>query len=298
MRFEQSSALQATRGGARPLRPQMFESRSNELLRPPSGSSFYAAMRVLPPRQRNAMFAIYGFCRAVDDIADKPGDRDMKLAALSRWRSHIESLFNGTNAAPVAALVEPVRRFDLQRDDFLSIIDGMEMDVVADIDAPDIAALDLYCDRVACAVGRLCVRVFGMREPAGTRLAHHLGRALQLTNILRDLDEDAELGRLYLPCEMLDAAGITVTDPMAVLRDARLHEACTEVAGIARAHFTQAIQLMSDEPLRIVRAPMLMAKVYQHILEQLITRGWTAPRRHIRVPKSVVVWNLLRYGLV
>ncbi|HEY3180571.1 MAG TPA: presqualene diphosphate synthase HpnD [Casimicrobiaceae bacterium] len=276
----------------------MFESRSNELLRPPSGSSFYAAMRVLPPRQRNAMFAVYGFCRAVDDIADKPGDRDTKLAELSRWRSRIDALFGGVASRSVEALVEPVRTFDLQRDDFLSIIDGMEMDVVADIDAPDIAALDLYCDRVACAVGRLCVRVFGMREPAGSRLAHHLGRALQLTNILRDLDEDAQQKRLYLPREMLLAAGIAATDPMAVLTHSRLHEACTDLADVARVHFTQAIQLMSAEPLRIVRAPMLMAKVYQHILEQLIARGWTAPRRRIRVPKSVVVWNVLRYGLV
>ena len=114
-------------------------------------------------------------------------------------------------------LAQAVRGFDLQREDFIAIIDGMEMDVIADIRAPDQPTLDLYCDRVACAVGRLSVRVFGMEHDAGIALAHHLGRALQLTNILRDLDEDASLGRLYLPREELQAAGITSTEPAEVL---------------------------------------------------------------------------------
>ena len=298
--FGQSDARRGTHAAvhAHQMPPQIFGSSSDELLPPPSGSSFYAAMRVLPASQRKAMFAIYGFCRAVDDVADGPGDRGPKLAELSRWRSQIDALFDGVSTEKVEALVEPVRMFDLRRDDFLSIIDGMEMDVIVDIDAPDRATLDLYCDRVACAVGRLCVRVFGMPEPFGSRLAHHLGRALQLTNILRDLDEDAQHKRLYLPRELLQVAGIAVTDPTAALAHPRLHEACTDLADIARAHFAEAIQLMSGWPLRIVRAPMLMAKVYQHVLEQLIARGWSAPRRRVRVPKSVMVWNVLRYGLV
>src|SRR6201987_4572919 len=114
--------------------------------------------------------------------------------------------------------------FDLGREDFLAIIDGMEMDVRADIRAPDHATLDVYCDRVACAVGRLSVRVFGMPREAGLALAHHLGRALQLTNILRDLDEDASLGRLYLPREGLRDAGIIATEPAAVLANPMLGE--------------------------------------------------------------------------
>ncbi len=112
-----------------------------------------------------------------------------------------------------AGLARAVRSFDLQREDLLAIIDGMDMDVIADIRAPDRATLELYCDRVACAVGRLSVRVFGMAHDAGLALAHHLGMALQLTNILRDLDEDASLGRLYLPREALQAHGIIATDP-------------------------------------------------------------------------------------
>jgi len=277
---------------------KLSDSDAHELLPRAAGSSFYAAMRVLRPPQRKAMFAIYGFCRAVDDIADGPGDRNTKLGELSRWRAQIDALFDGVREPAIQRLIDPVRQFDLRRQDFMSVIDGMEMDVVAEIDAPELATLDLYCDRVACAVGRICVRVFGMSEPSGDRLAHHLGRALQLTNILRDLDEDAQQKRLYLPRETLRAAGIAVTEPMAVLMHSRLPEACAKVADSARGHFAEATEVMSAEPLRTVRAPLLMAKIYQHVLDQLIARGWSAPRHRIHVPKSILVWNVLRYGLL
>src|SRR5208282_1445128 len=163
-------------------------------------------MRILPRAQREAMFEIYSFCRAVDDIADDPGPREPRREQLARWRSDIDAVYCKAPPPQLGGLAQAVRTFDLQRVDFIAIIDGMEMDVVADIRAPDRATLDLYCDRVACAVGRLSVRVFGMQPDAGIALAHHLGRALQLTNVLRDLDEDAALGRLYLPREALQAA--------------------------------------------------------------------------------------------
>ena len=140
------------------------------------------------------------------------GPREGRRAQLAQWRADIDAVYRGAAPPALAGLAEAVRGFGLQREDFIAIIDGMEMDVIADIRAPDRATLDLYCDRVACAVGRLSVRVFGMEHDAGIALAHHLGRALQLTNILRDLDEDASLGRLYLPREALQAAGITSTD--------------------------------------------------------------------------------------
>src|SRR4030095_2743843 len=148
-----------------------------------SGSSFYAAMRLQPPAQRRAMFEIYRFCRAVDDIADGYGNRHARLEQLERWREAIDALFAGAPPSRVEALLEAVRAFDLQREDFLSIIDGMEMDVRADICAPDLATLDLYCDRVACAVGRLSVRVFGLPRQDGVLLASHLGPALQINHL-------------------------------------------------------------------------------------------------------------------
>src|SRR5215469_9555908 len=195
-----------------------------------SGSSFYSAMRILPASQREAMFQIYGFCRHVDDIADSTGPRPERLAALQQWRDDIDALYRGNPPPRLRDYVASVRKFGLQREDFLAIIDGMEMDVPQEIRAPDIATLDLYCDRVASAVGRLSVRVFGLPHDDGILLAHHLGRALQLTNILRDIDEDAALGRLYLPREGLFHAGITSTDPLKVAADRALPRACLPLA--------------------------------------------------------------------
>ncbi len=140
-----------------------------------SRSSFYTGMRILPRAQREAMFEIYSFCRAVDDIADDPGPREIRRGQLAAWRSDIDAIYRGAPPEPLLGLAAAVRRFDLKREDLIAIIDGMEMDVIADIRAPDRPTLDLYCDRVACAVGRLSVRVFGMRPEPGLALAHHLG---------------------------------------------------------------------------------------------------------------------------
>src|SRR6202171_4259784 len=209
-----------------------------------SGSSFYAAMRLLPRDQRDAMFKIYIFCRQVDDIADSEGPRPERLAALQQWRDDIDALYQGHPPVRLLDYASSVRKFDLQREDFLAIVDGMEMDVPRDIRAPDLATLDLYCDRVASAVGRLSVRVFGLPEDDGILFAHHLGRALQLTNILRDIDEDAGLGRLYLPREGLLHAGITSDDPLKVSADRALPKVCLPLVERAKSHFEQADEIM------------------------------------------------------
>jgi presqualene diphosphate synthase len=205
-----------------------------------SGSSFYAAMRILPHEQRQAMFQIYSFCRQVDDIADSDGPREARLLALQQWRDDVEALYQGHPPPRLRDYAASVREFGLAREDFLAIIDGMEMDVPQDIRAPDLATLDLYCDRVASAVGRLSVRVFGLPKEDGILLAHHLGRALQLTNILRDIDEDAAIGRLYLPREGLWDAGITSTDPLKVAAEPALPKVCAPLVARAREHFEKA----------------------------------------------------------
>ncbi|HEX9169889.1 MAG TPA: squalene/phytoene synthase family protein, partial [Roseiarcus sp.] len=198
---------------------------------PAAHSSFYAAMRILPKNQRDAMFAVYGFCRAVDDIADErgPATAAERLAGLDRWRADVAAMFAGRAPPRLGALDEAARRYHLKQDDFDAVIDGMAMDAEQDIRAPDWATLDLYCDRVASAVGRLSVRIFGLAEAPGVALAHHLGRALQLTNILRDIDEDAGIGRLYLPREALTLAGVTTEEPLAAAADPKLAQACVAV---------------------------------------------------------------------
>src|SRR4051794_36189141 len=263
-----------------------------------SGSSFYAAMRILPRAQREAMFQIYSFCRQVDDIADSDGPRGERLAALQAWRDDIDALYQGHPAPRLQDYVASVRRFGLKREDFLAIIDGMEMDVPADIRAPDLATLDLYCDRVASAVGRLSVRVFGLPEDDGIQLAHHLGRALQLTNILRDIDEDAGLGRLYLPREGLLHAGITSDDPAKVITERTLPKVCLPLAERAKGYFEKADEIMQRNSRRKVRAPRIMSKYYRAILELLLARGFAAPRAPVRVDKWTKIGILLRYSII
>ncbi|HWG05647.1 MAG TPA: squalene/phytoene synthase family protein, partial [Beijerinckiaceae bacterium] len=187
-----------------------------------------------------------------------------------------------------------IATYGLAEADFQAVIDGMEMDVVDDIVAPDWATLDLYCDRVASAVGRLSVRVFGVDEKDGPLLAHHLGRALQLTNILRDLDEDATLGRLYLPREALREAGIMATRPADVLGDPRLDKACLIVAARAKQHFAEASTIMARCRRSVVRAPRLMGDAYRLILTRLETQGWAPPRKRVRTPRFQVLLAALR----
>jgi presqualene diphosphate synthase len=264
------------------------------------GSSFNAAMRILPRPRREAMFEIYAFCRAVDDIADEAGPRDARTQALAQWRRDIDALYSrgGPPNQPLRGLGEAVHAFGLRREDFCAVIDGMEMDVEADIRAPDLATLDLYCDRVASAVGRLSARAFGMPEAEGRSLAHHLGRALQLTNILRDLDEDAAIGRLYLPREDLRAAGIGEEEPRAVLANPALARACMPTLARAKEHFAEAGRTMARCPRASVRAPRIMAYVYRAILARLERRGFVPPRARIRTPRHRVLLAILRYGFV
>jgi presqualene diphosphate synthase len=262
-----------------------------------SGSSFYAAMRILPQEQREAMFQIYSFCRQVDDIADSNGPRAERLAALQQWRQDIDALYQGHPPARLRDYVASVQQFGLEREDFLAIVDGMEMDVPQDIRAPDSATLDLYCDRVASAVGRLSVRVFGMPKEDGIDLAHHLGRALQLTNILRDIDEDAAIGRLYLPKEGLQQAGIISIDPLVVAGDPALPRVCAPLVEQARAHFKKSDEIMARNSRRAVRAPRIMSKYYGAILELLVARGFANPRAAVRLNKMARIAILLRHAI-
>jgi presqualene diphosphate synthase len=244
------------------------------------------------------MFEVYAFCRAVDDIADEGGERADRLAELARWRSDLASLYAHRGLAPrLAALAGPIKRFALAQEDFDAILDGMVMDAEADMRAPDCATLDLYCDRVASAVGRLSVSIFGVPVASARLLAHHLGRALQLTNILRDLDEDALRGRLYLPREALHGAGITDTEPTRAVAHPNIAAACAPLVARALSHFTQAARLMHDCPRATTRSPRLMASVYGSILDALVSRGFSAPRKPMRVAKSRVLWAILRHGI-
>jgi len=263
-----------------------------------AGTSFYRGMRVLPADRRNAMYAIYAFCRIVDDIADESADLAQKLFELAEWRQRVADLFRGNaDSAVTRVLLAAVRAFKLREDDFIAVIDGMQMDAQQAIVAPDVATLDRYCDLVAGAVGRLSVRAFGDASRDADEVAKALGRALQLTNILRDLHEDAARGRLYLPREWLDEAGVPA-DPVAALRSPGLSMVCERLAARARGYFREAATTMRRCNRRAMRPARLMGANYSAVLTRLERRGWRDLERPIKLPKWQKLWIALRYGLL
>ena len=263
-----------------------------------ASSSFYSAMRMMPKAEREAMYAIYAFCRAVDDIADDGiGTRAERHRALDAWRKDVAGLCAGGAPGKAAFLADVVAHYRPRLEDFLAVIDGMEMDVVADIVAPNLATLDLYCDRVASAVGRLSIKVFGMEEGPGFALAHHLGRALQLANILRDLDEHAAIHRLYLPREFLAEAGVSIGEPLDALADPAVDKACRDVARLAHGHYEEAGRILAAKPKGNLRAPRLMGGVYSEILRKMEAVGWAPPRPRVHIAKAQLAAIVLRHGL-
>lgn len=266
-----------------------------------SGSSFYWAMRMMAPERRQAMYAIYAFCREVDDIVDEPGETADKRRRLSQWSDDIAAIFAGRQPSlPLAtALVTPVERYGLPQDDLQAVVDGCEMDSDSDnaMVRPDMATLEIYCDRVACAVGRLSVRIFGDFTPRCLDVANHQGRALQLTNILRDVHEDAAIGRLYLPDELLSAHGITDRDPAAVTRHPALPQVCRDLGAIAKRHFAEARSAMAECSHRAMRPAAVMMAMYKEIFDRLEAADWQ-PAEPITIPKARKIWCAVRYGLL
>jgi len=264
-----------------------------------SGTSFFWAMRLLPGPKRDAMFAIYAFCREVDDIADDPGAPADKLAGLAEWREEIDRLYRGESSTPVTiALAGPVDEYDLPKKVFCEIIAGMEIDAAAPFRIADMNELESYCDKVACAVGRLSTRVFGIEESLGEAAAVALGQALQLTNILRDLREDAEIDRLYVPRELLESHGIgNSTTAWAALDHPAFGAACEELAVIAEGRYREAESALAACDSRMMRPAIVMMHVYRGLFRRLRRRGWNRPGDRVSVPIWQKLWILCRYGL-
>ncbi len=284
-------------GGVTPLGAAVADLQEVEALVLRAGTSFYRGMKVLPADRRAAMYAIYAFCRIVDDVADEPGPLPDKIAGLAAWRAHVAGLYAGrADDAVTRVLLPAIQRYALRQDDFIAVIDGMQMDAETVIVAPTLAELDLYCDRVAAAVGRLSVRAFGDDSPDADTVAWHLGRALQLTNILRDVAEDAERGRLYLPQEWLRDAGVPA-DPDAALGHPGFAAVCARVAGDAHRHFTEAHAAMRRCKPAAMRPARLMGASYNALLHRLERRGWDTPNVSVQVPKWQKALIALKYAL-
>lgn len=260
-----------------------------------SGSSFLLGMLALEKKRRLAMFGLYAFCRAVDDIADCDLPASERLAALHQWRAYASDLFKSEAAQPVMQLLQDaVLDYDVREQDFHDIIAGMEMDAQADIIAPSWEELDLYCDRVASAVGRISVRIFGEGTEHGRTVAAHLGRALQLTNILRDIDEDAARGRLYLPCEAIEEAGITATAITDIINHPVCDHVCRAVARVAVKHFDEAEKAMQLCDKKAIKPARLMHDYYAKLLHKLLQQGWTPLRTRVSLGPLQKLGLLLR----
>jgi squalene synthase HpnD len=264
-----------------------------------AGTSFYWGMRRLPPDRRAAVFAVYAFCRVVDDIADDPGDPAEKRAALDAWRARIDAVERGAgDDAVTRGLVFARTAFAIRADDLRAVIAGMETDAADSVRIPDDAAFTLYIDRVACAVGRLCVRVFGVSEARGDALAKAQGEALQITNILRDVAEDAARGRVYIPADLLARHGVPDSvGPDALLDHPGLAAARTDLAERAARRFDEAQALIDAEPRAVTRPSRMMLAVYRATFERLRAAGWSDARRTVRLSKVEKALIALRYGL-
>jgi phytoene synthase len=253
-------------------------------------SSFYWPMRLAPEHQRAGLFAIYAWCRAVDNIVDGPGPLDGKAEQLLRWREFFSDPHHATtmdtDAALLAATVSAAmaaHRLDPAL--FMKIIDGFEMDLAGEMRAPPALLLMEYAASVAAAPGRLCLAVMGWQDTHADAFAQALGEAVQYTNILRDVEEDAVMGRMYVPREALDSAGIAAAEPAIVIADRKFTNAWLALALMAEAKFHHAETLLPRDRRRSVRPALAMMAVYRTLWRRLRNRGWRPGAPRVSIPR-------------
>lgn len=242
-----------------------------------SGSSFFWSMRFLPKAKRNAMYTIYAFCRHIDDIVDGDADINDKLELIEAWREEIDNIYDKkTPATDIGRKIyKNCMRFKLPKEEFVRLINAIAMDIPNPVQAPSLPDLYLYCRGVAGVPGSLSLRIFGCHnEEIIEQLASTLGTALQITNILRDVKEDAQSNRLYIPKEFLDKAQIVSTDPLTVVVDKNLAVAREELARIAAENFAKADKLITHLDKHTARHVKMIESIYRKYFDMMQTRGW------------------------
>ena len=262
-----------------------------------SGSSFYYAFRFLPEAQRRAIIALYAFCREVDDSVDECSDPTVARTKLQWWRSEIERVFEHRPEHPVGkALAEQINRYNLPKEYFFEIIDGMQMDLDQH-HYQGYKDLGLYCYRVAGVVGLLSAEIFGYRNRQTLKYAVELGQAFQLTNILRDVREDARRGRIYLPHEELQRFKVQEQDILSYQHTAQVQALLQSVLQRARSHYATALSLLPDEDRLAQRAGLIMAAIYQATLDEIERDGLRVLERRVSltpVRKLWIAWRTAR----
>ena len=255
-----------------------------------SGSSFYYSFMFLPPDKRRAITALYAFCREVDDVVDECSDEQIARTTLNWWRGQVAEIYGGKPQHPVAiALVPVVKQFNMAQEHLLEIIDGMEMD----LDQPryaDFKSLQLYCYRVASVVGLLSVEIFGYTNRQTLKYAHDLGIAFQLTNIIRDVGEDARRNRIYLPMDEMQQFGVTAADILNARETDNFHKLMTFQIARAERFYDQALALLPDQDRKTQRTGLIMAAIYRATLAEVIASGCHVLKERVSLTPIRKLW--------
>lgn len=262
-----------------------------------SGSSFYYTFLFLPRAKREAIEAVYAFCRVVDDVVDQPKPEVQALEELRRWHDELDRCFAGRPSHPILqSLAEAVGRYRLTREYFEDLLDGVEMDLICRR-YPTFEALDEYCYRVAGVVGLLCIEILGYRNPAAREYAVRQGLAVQLTNILRDLKTDAERNRIYLPLEDLARFGYTEEELLRGVYSPAFVALMQFEADRARQYFRQAAVLCPPEDRSGLRVSEMMGRIYAALLGKMERDRFKVFHRPVSIPASRKFWIALRTWL-
>lgn len=255
-----------------------------------SGSSFYYSFLFLPEQKRKAIMALYAFCREVDDVVDEIHEDQVARVKLGWWREEIQRLFHGKPQHPVTLALKPqLDHFKLDEKYFVDIIDGMQMDL--DFNHYDnFEDLSLYCYRAASAVGLLTIEIFGYKNKQTLRYAHDLGMALQLTNILRDVREDAKRDRVYIPASELQQFGVNVSDFLKPETPDNVYKLFKFQADRARKFYQQALENLPDEDRYSQRSGIMMKVIYESLLNELELDGFKVLEHQIKLTPLRKIW--------
>jgi len=264
-----------------------------------SGTSFYWSMRLLPRKRRLGIYSIYAFCREVDDIADCDLPPSTKLEKLGEWRQEIHRVFAGAPKTLIGqALQSSAAVFRLKKIDFLRVLDGMEQDAALEVRIPDWGSLEEYMDCVSCSVGRLSNPIFGISGDKSEKLAKSLGQALQLTNIIRDLVEDASNNRLYIPREMISEHRICSKIPLDVILHPGFKKIYERMIKRAETLFEQASSIISTGNRKNMVPASLMLERYWRVLKKLKKTGGPTCGQTVALSKLEIIWLLIRCSIL
>lgn len=255
-----------------------------------SGSSFYYSFLFLEPQRRQAITALYALCREVDDVVDEATDPQVARAKLAWWRTELAALYQGKASHPVTqALAISIQHFNLPLERLLEIVDGMEMDLDQNRYL-DFKALHLYCYRVASVVGLLAAEIFGYQNPDTQKYAHDLGLAFQLTNIIRDVGEDARRGRVYLPMEDLKKFDVSISDILNARHSEKFVALMNFQADRAEQYYDQALAQLPPEDRKSQRTGLIMAAIYRTLLKEIRRDGFLVLDRRTSLTPLRKLW--------